>query len=99
MCGGHHDWEGASHCCCRGGGHPQHGCGCGGHRHHGWGGASHCCCGGGHPQHGCGCGGPFGFQRRFSTREEDAAGLEQYLKELEAEATGVRERLTALKES
>ena len=60
---------------------------CGGH--HGWGNeSSSCCCGGGHP---------FGFQRRFSTREEEAAALEDYLKELEAEAKGVRKRLVEMR--
>ena len=98
MCRGHHGWGGASHCCCGGGGHSQHDCGCEGHQRHGWGGASHCCCGGeGHPQHGCGCGHPFRFRRWFSTKEDEVAGLEQYLKDLEAEAKGVRERLTELR--
>jgi hypothetical protein len=59
---------------------------CGGH--HGWGEGASCCCGGGHPS---------GFQRRFSTREEEAAALEDYLKELEAEAKGVRERLAEIR--
>jgi hypothetical protein len=70
---------------------------CGGH--HGWGEGASCCCGGGHWQHGCCCGGghPSGFQRRFSTREEEAAALEDYLKELEAEAKGVRERLAEIR--
>jgi hypothetical protein len=70
---------------------------CGGH--HGWGSAPSCCCDcGGHPQHGCGCGGghPFRFHRWFSTREEEAAALGEYLKDLEAEAKGVRERLTEI---
>ena len=93
MCGGHHGWgEGAS--CCSGGGHQQHGC-CsgGGHQQHG------CCCGGGHQRHGYCCGGghPFGFHRRFSTREEEAAALEDYLKELEAETKGVREHLAEMR--
>jgi len=103
MCGGHHGWGSASHCCC-GGSHAQHYCGCGQPSmchcggHHGWGGASHCCCGSaGHPQHGCGCGGPFRFHRWFSTKEDETAALEQYLKDLEAEAKGVRERLEELR--
>ena len=58
---------------------------CGGH--HGWGAGASCCCGG-HPS---------GFHRRFSTREEETAGLEDYLKELEAEAKGVRERLAEIR--
>ena len=70
---------------------------CGGH--HGWGAGASCCCGGDHRQHGCCCGGghPSGFQRRFSTKEEETAGLEDYLKELEAEAEGVRERLAEIR--
>ena len=63
-----------------------------GHRQHG------CCHAEHHRQQGCGCGGhPFGFHRRFSAREEEEAALEQYLKDLEAEAKGVRERLTELR--
>jgi hypothetical protein len=90
-CGCHqgHGSGGASHCCCGGGGHPQHGCGCEGQRHHG----------GGEASHGCGCGHPFGFRRLFPTKEDEAAALEQYLKDLEAEAKGVRERLTELREA
>ena len=94
MCEGHHGWGGAPSSCC--GGHPQHDCGCGGHRRHGWGEASGCCCGG-HAQHDCGCGHPFRFHRWFSTEEEEAAALEDYLKELEAEAKGVRERLAEMR--
>jgi len=68
---------------------------CGGH--HGWGAGASCCCGcGGHWQHGGG-GHPFGLHRRFSTREEEAAALEDYLKALEAEAKGVRERLAEMR--
>lgn len=69
---------------------------CGGH--HGWGGAPSCCGGGsGHWQHGCGGEHPFSSHRWFSTREEEAAALDQYLKGLEAEAKGARERLTELR--
>jgi len=46
------------------------------------------CCGGRHP---------FGFRRRFTTREEEAAALEDYLKELEAETKGVQERLAEMR--
>jgi hypothetical protein len=81
MCGGHHGHGGGSSCCCGHGGHGHHGCCCGAHYRH----------------HDCGCGHPFGFRRQFSTREEEAAALEQYLKDLEAEANGVRERLAELK--
>jgi hypothetical protein len=37
------------------------------------------------------------LHRRFSTREEEAAALEDYLKELEAETKGVRERLAEMR--
>ena len=68
---------------------------CGGH--HGWGEGASCCCGcGSHWQHGGGRD-AFGFHRRFSTREEEAAALKDYLKELEAEAKGVRERLAEIR--
>lgn len=68
---------------------------CGGH--YGEGGASSCCCVGGHWQHGWSGGHPLSFHRWFSTREEEAAALEQYLNDLEAEAKGVRERLEELR--
>jgi len=38
-----------------------------------------------------------GLHRRFVSREERIAALEQYLKDLEGEAQGVRERLAQLK--
>jgi hypothetical protein len=66
---------------------------CGGH--HGPGGAP-CGCGG-HWQHGWGSGHPFAFHRWFSSREEEAAALEQYVKHLESEAKGVRERLAQIR--
>ena len=37
------------------------------------------------------------FHRRFISREEIAAKLEEYLKQLYAEAKGVEERLAELK--
>ncbi|OGO05091.1 MAG: hypothetical protein A2Y60_05815 [Chloroflexi bacterium RBG_13_54_9] len=40
---------------------------------------------------------PMGFNRRFLSREERIAALEQYLKDLEGEAQGVRERLAQLR--
>ena len=111
MCGGHHGWESASHCCC-GGGHAQQGCDCGGHSrhgcgcehpsgchcggHHGLGSGSGCCCGGGNLHHGCSGEHPLRFQRRFRSRDDEVADLEQYLKDLEAEAKGVRERLAEI---
>jgi len=69
---------------------------CGGH--HDSGGAPSCCCNCGcHSQHGRGGGHPFRFHRWFSTRDEEAAALEEYLKGLEAEAKGVRERVEELR--
>lgn len=38
-----------------------------------------------------------GFQRRFVSREEIAARLEEYLKQLQAEAKAVEERISALR--
>ena len=102
MCGGHHGWGSASNCCC-GEGHRQHSYGCG-HgsechcgRHHGWGNTSQCCCGGGHSERGCCREHPVRFHRQFRSKEDEMADLEQYLKDLEAEANGVRERLAELK--
>jgi len=55
------------------------------HRHH-----ERC----GRPGHqDCGC----GFHRRFLTREERIARLEEYLKELQAEVQAVQEVLAELK--
>ena len=64
--------------------------------HSSWRGASECCRGG-HSQDDCGCGHPFRFHRWFSTSQEEEAALDQYLKDLEAEAKGVRERLEGLR--
>ena len=69
-------------------------CGCGGHEHHGmyreW-----------HHHGGCSCGchhhEGMGFRRRFIPREEIIARLEEYLKQLHAEAKGVEERIAELK--
>jgi hypothetical protein len=97
-----------------GGHHHCHGHGGEGHRderpehpHHHRGGE---CCGGRgeHHRHGgeCGCGGEgkaWGpgspFRRHFITREEQIAWLEEYLKELQAEAKGVEERIAEMKAS
>jgi hypothetical protein len=70
---------------------------CGGH--HAWGEGASCCCGEGQRHQGCCCSGghAFAFHRQFSTREEEAAALEDYLKELEAEAKGVREHLAEIR--
>ena len=56
-----------------------------------------CHCGHGHGYHGgeCGCGG--GFGRRFLTKEEKIAELEEYLESLKKEAQAVEERIAALK--
>jgi hypothetical protein len=40
---------------------------------------------------------PFGFGRRFWSKEEIAAWLEQYLEDLRAEAKAVEERIAELK--
>ena len=49
--------------------------------HHSWG----CCCAPGHPF------------RRFPTKEEVVAQLEEYLKNLQAEAKGVEEHIAELR--
>jgi hypothetical protein len=91
-------------CGCERHGHEQEGrmhhgddCGCGGHggesggMHHGGG----CCCGGhGEGHHIGGMG--MGF-RRFISRDEIISRLEEYLKNLQAEAKGVEERIAELK--
>ena len=59
------------------------------HGHHGYGGG--CCCG----PTAWGPGLPFG--RCFPTREERIARLEEYLKELQAEAKSVEECIAELK--
>jgi len=72
------------------------------HPHHRHGGE---CCHGGHGGGCChggegkawGPGSP--FRRHFITREEQIAWLEEYLKELQAEAKGVEERIAELKAS
>jgi len=48
---------------------------------------------GSHPRHGH----PFLTRRRFFTKEEVIAQLEEYLKRLQAEAKGVEERIAELK--
>ena len=63
-------------------------CGCGHPTHHAPWRASHhhwgCCCAPGY------------LPRRFPTREETIAQLEEYLKNLQAEAKGVEERIAEL---
>ncbi|MFY9140104.1 MAG: hypothetical protein WBJ83_03865 [Thermacetogeniaceae bacterium] len=53
-----------------------------GHYHHG---GCGCCCGG-------------GFNRRFFTKEEKIAKLENYLKDLKAEMAAVEDKIKRLKE-
>ncbi len=70
----------------------EHACECerhgsGHHGHHDGG----CDCG----EHACECGGK--FERRFATRAERIAQLEEYLKDLKAEIQAVEERLAELK--
>jgi hypothetical protein len=73
------------------------------HGHGGWGSMHHsggCCCG-------CGChhgggmhhGPDFGLfgHRRFISKEEVITHLEEYLKQLKAEAAGVEEHIAELK--
>ena len=84
----HHGSEHGGHRDCQHSGH----CSCGCHQ------GGDCRCGGS----GCGrCCGEHGrgFQRRFRTREERIAELEVYLRELEAEAQGVREAIAGLRAS
>jgi len=68
-------------------GHHEY-CGCGHPGHHGmseqWHSQGGCC----HLGHGL---------RRFPTREEIVASMEEYLKQLHAEAKGVEERLAELR--
>lgn len=89
MCG-QGEWHGRWHRGCRTGRFgPGMGYGAGPH------GAFRCCCGMGAPG---AAGGPgMHFRRRFATREERIARLEAYLKELQAEAKAVEERLAELK--
>ena len=52
----------------------------------------HCCCGGD-----IACGQDRHFRRRFQTREERVARLEEYLRDLQSEAKAVEERIAELK--
>ena len=80
------------------------------HGHHGMGGGMHrgsyCCCqmhhmgGFGHQGvmgRGMGMGMGMGFGRRFISRDEIISRLEEYLKQLQAEAKGVEERIAELR--
>ena len=70
-------------------------CGCGGHEHQGMDREQH-------HHGGCSCGchehhGGMRFHRHFIPREEIIARLEEYLKQLHAEAKGVEEHIAELK--
>ena len=90
-CGGHGKHHGEQY----GAGQEGHNedCGCGGHGHHGMYRGRHggCSCGC-HQHHG-----GIPFPRRFVSREEVINNLEEYLKQLQAEANGVEERIAELK--
>ena len=89
--------------------HHSDDCGCGGHSgmHHGGG---YCCCCGGHGgghhiggrgmmgrrMGGFGMGTGMGF-RRFISRDEIISRFEEYLRQLQAEAKGVKERIAEIK--
>jgi hypothetical protein len=67
--------------------HPDYGCEQ--HFHH----SPHC---GWHHHWGCCCGAGY-VPRRFPTREEIIEEMEEYLKQLKAEAKGIEERLAELR--
>jgi len=70
-------------------------CGCGEHEHYGMHRMWHhdgCRCGCHHP-------GGMGFHRHFIPREEIIAKLEEYLKQLQAEAKGVEERIAEMRKT
>jgi len=61
-----------------------------------------CSCDAGHDECGCGCGcnGGYGapsFQRRYQTKAEQIAELEDYLSELKTEVQAVEEHLADLR--
>ena len=72
------------HCGTRGHHGSSCGCGCGTRGHHG----GSC---------GCSCGG-HSFGRRFITKEEQIAQLEEYLDNLQKEAQAVQEHIAKLQE-
>lgn len=63
--------------------------------HHGRG-RHHCGCDQAHHGGSCGCGCGGGF-RRFLTKEEKIAGLQEYLESLQKEAQAVEDRIAALR--
>ncbi len=84
-------------------GHGYGGAVWGHHGYPGWGRIHHgsgCCC-----RCHCGCGWGSGWQhhgefgRRFISKEEVIGQLEEYLKQLRAEAKGVEERIAELKKA
>ena len=69
---------------------------CGTRDHHG--GSCGCGCGArGHHGGSCGCGG-HSFRRRYVTKEEKIAQLEEYLDSLQKETQAVQERIAKLQE-
>ena len=61
-------------------------------KHHGWEGQ------GRRHRDACDCDNRAHFKRRFLTKEEKVAGLEQYLENLQLEAQAVQEHIAVLKE-
>jgi hypothetical protein len=47
----------------------------------------------------CGWGEHMGFHRQFMPREDRIKGLEEYLKQVQAEAKGVEERIAEMKKT
>lgn len=78
---GHHEGERVDDCCCE-----RHES-----RHH-----NHHCCGE-HRHHHCHSGRERGFHRRFATRAERLAEMEEYLRDLQAEVKAVEEQIADLK--
>ena len=69
-------------------------CGCNYPGHHGHGGSGRA----GYHHQGCCCGSSHGM-RRFLTRQEIIANLEEYLEQLKAEVEGVGEKIAELKKT
>ena len=55
-----------------------------------------CDCGGSHESCGCGGHGEHSFERRYQTKAEQIAEMEEYLGDLKAEVQAVEEHLAAL---
>lgn len=90
-CSGHGEEEREEQCRC-GGHHGHHQ-----EQYHGLHHDRSCGCHHGYDCHCQGEGRGLGFERRFRSRAELIAKLEAYLKELEAEAQGVREHMEELR--